>query len=241
MPTQRVWARDELILALDLYHRVGARVSKEHPEVRALSKLLRSGPRVRDSRPDVRYRSTGAVHLKLQNFLSLDPAYSRSALGHVGAGDRELWVEYAGRGEDLSWEAFLIKGSWLDPEILAGDGAVEKFPEGSVSYALHKRYERSGRARRLAKRNFLNANGRMYCEICEFDFGEQYGELGREWIEVHHDLPVSALGKSKTTRVKDLRMVCANCHRMLHCRRPWLTVAGLRRIMRSLATVYSKT
>ena len=30
------------------------------------------------------------------------------------------------------------------------------------------------------------------------------------------------------TRLSDLALVCANCHRMIHARRPWLSIEGLR-------------
>ena len=44
--TQRnpAWTRDELILALDLYERVGARIGTYHPEVVELSEVLRGLP-----------------------------------------------------------------------------------------------------------------------------------------------------------------------------------------------------
>jgi putative restriction endonuclease len=33
------------------------------------------------------------------------------------------------------------------------------------------------------------------------------------------------------TKVDDLALVCANCHRMLHRRRPWLNPADLRNLL----------
>lgn len=68
----------------------------------------------------------------------------------------------------------------------------------------------------LAKAEALRAgNGRIRCECCDFDFVEEYGDHGHEFIEGHHIIPISK-GGERPTSTKDLAMVCSNCHRMLH-------------------------
>lgn len=62
---------------------------------------------------------------------------------------------------------------------------------------------------------FRKGNGRIRCECCEFDFVNQYGDHGLEFIECHHIVPISK-GGERPTSTKDLAMVCSNCHRMLH-------------------------
>ena len=42
---------------------------------------------------------------------------------------------------------------------------------------------------------------------------------------------LSDLAHGGTTRLRDLALVCANCHRMLHRRRPWLGIRGLRKLL----------
>lgn len=57
------------------------------------------------------------------------------------------------------------------------------------------------------------------CEACSFNFEQTYGDLGKEYIEAHHLVPISTLevGKSrKIDMVKDFAVLCANCHRMAH-------------------------
>jgi len=68
------WARDELILALDLYFRLMGPDKLPHgkPEVVELSRILKSLP-IHTERPDLaRFRNTSGVYMKLSNFLSLD-------------------------------------------------------------------------------------------------------------------------------------------------------------------------
>lgn len=54
------------------------------------------------------------------------------------------------------------------------------------------------------------------CVVCGFNFEEFYGDLGAGYIEVHHLLPISARKDDSITSIKDVTVVCANCHRVLH-------------------------
>jgi 5-methylcytosine-specific restriction protein A len=56
-----------------------------------------------------------------------------------------------------------------------------------------------------------------------------YGDLGAGFAECHHKLPLAA--GERRTLLSDLAIVCANCHRMLHRRSPWLTVEELQEIL----------
>jgi putative restriction endonuclease len=85
---------------------------------------------------------------------------------------------------------------------------------------------------RLAKQRFRERHaGQLFCEVCGFDYAARYGELGDGFIEAHHRVPWSELNENTLTRIVDLAMVCANCHRMLHRRTPWLAVDELREIV----------
>jgi 5-methylcytosine-specific restriction enzyme A len=56
------------------------------------------------------------------------------------------------------------------------------------------------------------------CEVCDFDFEEMYGEVGKEYIEAHHLKPISELkiGESRSITQHDFSVLCSNCHRMIH-------------------------
>lgn len=89
-------------------------------------------------------------------------------------------------------------------------------PEGAIRLRLHRSRERSRALVDRAKAMFVQSNGRLYCEICGFDFERTYGPIGAHFIEAHHAKPLSAMAEGEETSVTDLRMVCSNCHRMLH-------------------------
>lgn len=107
------------------------------------------------------------------------------------------------------------------------------FPEGKKAYAKHARYERNQGIVRLAKDRFKAANGALFCEVCGFSF-DIYGERGKDYIEAHHDVPVSDLGDDGVSNIDDIKMVCANCHRILHRKRPWLKVDELKSLLQTL-------
>jgi predicted HNH restriction endonuclease len=73
--------------------------------------------------------------------------------------------------------------------------------------------------------------GALACEACGFDFEVTYGERGKEFIECHHVRPLSELKPGDKTSVDDLALVCSNCHRMIHVRRPWLTIEQLKQLI----------
>lgn len=119
----------------------------------------------------------------------------------------------------------------LDPVTntrIVNDDDESAFPEGKKKYVLHHTRERDSAITRKAKRQRLKATGKLECEVCGFDFCLAFGERGEGFIEAHHTTPVAVLDGKTITRVKDLALVCSNCHRMLHRGKPLSTVEGLR-------------
>jgi len=57
--------------------------------------------------------------------------------------------------------------------------------------------------------------GSLACEACGFDFGREFTP-SVEYAEVHHVLPLADVVGSRPTRLEDLAVLCANCHRVAH-------------------------
>ena len=222
------WERDELILLLNLYlrHRPGT-VARTHPELVSLSRTLNALP-LHSYRPDeTRFRNANGVHMELANFLALDPEYHGTGLRRVGRLHRQVWQEFSKRPEELERVAAAIKRAHRsvnsEPADIPLDDEETTFPEGRILYRLHRARERSRALLEKAKMTAVKDGGRLACQACGFDFATTYGSLGTGFIECHHLLPLSQLEGQKHTRVTDLALVCANCHRMLHRHRPWLS------------------
>lgn len=103
------------------------------------------------------------------------------------------------------------------------------FEEGKKEYVRHARYERNQAMIKLAKKRFKAKHGSLFCEACGFSF-DKYGKRGENFIEAHHDVPISQLGANAASNINDIRMVCSNCHSMLH-RKDWITVDTLKGLL----------
>jgi hypothetical protein len=102
-----------------------------------------------------------------------------------------------------------------------------EFEEGALLAVVHFARERNQKLVAAAKSLFEKKHGHLYCEACGFDFEARYGERGIGFVEAHHTVPVSQMTGATLTKPKDLRMLCSNCHRMVHVTAPWLTMDEL--------------
>lgn len=120
----------------------------------------------------------------------------------------------------------ISRDSDLLEEVDAAEAEV--FFEGSIQKITVNIYERDRRARQES----INHYG-LSCYICKFNFEEQYGHVGKGFIHVHHETPLATIGKAyKVDPVKDLKPLCANCHAIIHSRKPAYTVEDVRKMIR---------
>jgi len=104
--------------------------------------------------------------------------------------------------------------------------------EGRVGLVPHVRRERNRRLAEAKKRLTLSQLGRLPCEACGFDFARAYGSHGEGFAEVHHKKPLSTSSRGTRRGLRDLAILCSNCHRMIHRVWPTLSVEDLRTIIR---------
>lgn len=116
--------------------------------------------------------------------------------------------------------------SYLETEVDEEEGVAE----GRLLLAHHRRRERDPGLRRKKIEAHKKQGLPIVCEVCSFDFGRTYGSKGTDYIEVHQVLPLHVSGETRT-KLGDLAMLCANCHRMIHRGRPWLAPAELRELI----------
>jgi 5-methylcytosine-specific restriction endonuclease McrA len=100
--------------------------------------------------------------------------------------------------------------------------------EGRAKYVAHLRRERNRAVIEVKKTEALAKYDRLCCEICSFDFGAFYGEMGEGFCEVHHKIPLALLDGKRVTTLADLAIACSNCHRILHRHKPMPSIIELR-------------
>lgn len=106
--------------------------------------------------------------------------------------------------------------------------SFEPLPEGAVTTVKVNRYERNP-INRIRCISYYGAE----CWACEFDFGKRYGPAAAGFIEVHHRVPVSAMGgEYMVDPIRDLVPLCSNCHSAAHRRNPPYQPSELRELLR---------
>jgi 5-methylcytosine-specific restriction protein A len=233
------WTRDELILALDLYFRLAPHSWDEHhSDVVALSELLNRLP-IHISRPDiVRFRNPAGVSMKLYNFRALDPSYAGASLRHGSRQDEIVWNDFVDDPEELrrtaeGIEAFAAGSTGANVETVTDVDTDYAAREGRLLLRQHWLRERNQELVRRKKAQAVARDGALRCEACQFVFRDIYGDLGIDYIECHHTTPLAELRPRQVTRLSDLALLCANCHRMIHHGGITRSVEQLREIMRA--------
>lgn len=100
--------------------------------------------------------------------------------------------------------------------------------EGASQQITVNAFERNAKARSACIEHYG-----AKCIVCGFNFQEKYGEIGKDFIHVHHIKPLGEIGAEyKVDPINDLRPVCPNCHAMLHKRKPPFSINELRSIIK---------
>ena len=100
----------------------------------------------------------------------------------------------------------------------------QQYYEGASKEVSVNAYERSAEARAKC----IEYHG-YKCTVCSFDFEHFYGDIGKNYIHVHHIVPLSEIRKEyKLNPITDLIPVCPNCHAIIHRTRPALSIEQLK-------------
>jgi len=127
--------------------------------------------------------------------------------------------EHAALLDDYRKALALSRAPTRDLSLNAEDEEASGFEgEDRSRFITHRSRERLLRDRKV--QSALRAGkGHLRCEVpgCGFDFVEAYGPIGAGYAQVHHIKPLAAApARGVTTLLKDLAIVCANCHAMIH-------------------------
>lgn len=105
----------------------------------------------------------------------------------------------------------------------------QKYVEGAKKQVRVNAYERDAKARKAC----LKHHGHN-CVVCAFNFGVCYGEIGKDFIHVHHLKPLALTdGEYELDPIADLRPVCPNCHAMLHRGESVLSIEDLHALLKA--------
>lgn len=119
----------------------------------------------------------------------------------------------------------------LKENYQSSDDKEGEWIEDLTKYRTHKVVERN---RSLSKR--VKQLQGYTCKACDFNFEFRYGEIGKEFIEAHHCVPISSLDKDKILLdpIQDFTVLCSNCHRMIHRIKPVPSLEEFRKIIKDI-------
>ncbi|TDW49894.1 putative restriction endonuclease [Flavobacterium sp. 270] len=94
-PKNRLWTRDEFIVAFNLYLAIEYKnINDKNPDVIKLGKLID--------------RSPGSISARLINFVSVDPRRNSGGLKNGGKNIQSIWDEFYNNREELSFQNEVI-------------------------------------------------------------------------------------------------------------------------------------
>lgn len=164
---------------------------------------------------------------------SFDSDYLHQRAAVIAEDDPDaLWASLSSKvaeGENLRWTVALCSAG---PSSAPDDTVLPRYSEGTKFDIIATGKERDIKARKACIQRYG-----YNCAACEFNFEETYGNLGSEFIHVHHKNPLAnAEGERKVDPVADLIPLCPNCHAMTHRCSPPLKVEELRDLLREKMT-----
>lgn len=169
--------------------------------------------------------------MKLMNFRRFDPDYPGKGLERGGKDEEVVWKLFAHDPIELKKVATAVRAFASDnaelPLPTLDDSGESESEEGAILIRVHRYRERNAKIIKSKKKDVLARLGCLVCEVCGFEFGKSYGKHGDGFIECHHTKPVSQIKVGKKTNLADLVLLCSNCHRMVHRKRPWLSLEEL--------------
>ncbi|MBG9389007.1 HNH endonuclease [Caenimonas aquaedulcis] len=217
-PGNGFWTRDETILALDLYLRAGHSLDAGDSRVEELSAFLRSLPLHPPEKRKGSFRNPAGVAFKIGNLRSVQTG---KGLKNVSAIDREVWAELGDQPARVNELAAQIRQAGTQLTLLPPNHSAEladiedeHFAEGGATVVLHRRLERAKnmRFKLLGKRQKL---GPLRCDACTTASLLPDVSMAPAAFEAHHIRPLGVSGETQTS-VKDLALLCATCHRLIH-------------------------
>ncbi len=186
-----------------------------------ISERGRKQPAYKQSREHIRLIDEEGYQLKTFPIIFSDAHKNKDGIGpsKIEKIIPKLTTKYLKKDGD-DWYALDDVIPYLPEEI----ATPERYIEGALKKITVNAYERNSSARAKC----LDYYG-YRCAVCSFNFEKFYGSIGKEYIHVHHIVPLADIKEEyELDPIKGLIPVCPNCHAMLHRRQPALTVEQLK-------------
>lgn len=150
-----------------------------------------------------------------RNAVKVNSSYEKEILNLVSN------LNYA-EGENQRWTIFKYDLDINKKENIFEEGRRYKIQSNAI--------ERSYKAREECLKYHEYS-----CKVCNFNFFDEFGDIGKNFIHVHHKNDISLKKESyRVNPIKDLIPLCPNCHAMAHKKRPAYSIEELKEMRSKL-------
>ncbi len=143
-----------------------------------------------------------------RNFTTLKPPLSEKLL--------EVLEAKASKRAARMKQAPAPEQAKLPPASRAKEAQAREKAEIEAIEGFRREHEVLSRSRSKKLRDEAKRLAKGKCYTCEKNFSELFDGLGERVLEAHHKKQVALMETPELTNVKDLAVVCANCHRLIH-------------------------
>ncbi len=219
-----------MIIALNFYINHENKIpSKKSFEIEELSITLNKLAKKIGHVGDDTLRDTNGIYRTLLNLWYRERGSTNLRIGKTMI---RLWEHYRNNKQELvKLSKAILAHLAEDQPITFNYPELDNPLEGRLLVGTHLYRERNKQIVKQKKQQYLDEFGCLRCEACDFDFANTYGSRGKGFIECHHVIPLSELNVATKTKLNDLSLLCANCHRMIHSKRPWLNLENLSNLL----------
>ena len=144
--------------------------------------------------------------------------------GYICSKTLDGYIRYFADKNDINLEGIHISDEESSTSSQESDEEQQRI-EGRLTEAKILRRQRN----RAARQKCLE-DSRYTCYVCGFNFEKVYGELGKNFLEVHHTKPMATYDDEHPIPQSELCALCSNCHSMVHRKREVLDVDELKRL-----------
>ena len=222
-----LWSKLELILLIDIFLR------RNYKDERVISKafqyneglnsyLSRSHPVFFKSKNDIK-----TLFKKFENW------HTSQSVNDCNSYEFFYFQDLIKQASSLTTVAGALR-IFIESQMVLYDfeSSPMSLVEGESLEKKHFIRERDLRVVAAKKASVLKEKKYLACEVCDFNFEDHYGVHGANYAEVHHLKPISEFQSRSVTHLEDLAIVCSNCHRMIHRKKPWLSITELKNMIR---------